>query len=89
MTGPGWPGGSEAEGVVEPLWRLAAGETARIVHIVAKDVERAVRLSSLGLVPGAVVRLNQKRPAVVLELGETTLALDASVSHDIYVRRMS
>jgi len=46
---------------------------------------RVVRLSSLGVVPGAVVTLVQMRPAVVLRIGETSLAVDRDVADDILV----
>lgn len=79
---------SETDEVVEPLAQLAPGEAGRIVHIAHRDADRLVRLSSLGLIPGATVRLTQRRPAVVLSVGETTLALDPGITADIYVRRV-
>ena len=45
-----------------------------------------MKLSSLGLVPGSVVRLQQTRPAAVVKVGETTLALDVSIATGIYVK---
>ena len=49
---------------------------------------RLARLSALGVVPGGHVRLVQKRPSVVLEVGETTLALDREIADEIFVRRL-
>lgn len=76
------------EPLVRPLTNLAPGDEARIVYIVPTDADQLVRLSNLGLVPGANVRLQQRRPAFVLSLGETSLALDGEVGRDIYVRKV-
>ena len=48
-----------------------------------------MRLSNLGVVPGAVIRLQQKTPAVVLRVGETTLAVEPEFADEIYVKRVS
>jgi Fe2+ transport system protein FeoA len=73
---------------LEPLHRLRPGEVARVVHIVAREAARLVKLSTMGVVPGAIVRLVQRKPAVVLEIGETTLALDEAITSDIFVARL-
>lgn len=75
------------EPLVQPLSRMAVGSEARVVYIVPKDPERLVRLSSLGLVPGATIRLQQRQPAAVVRIGETTLALDPVIATEIYVKR--
>ncbi len=43
-------------------------------------------LSHLGILPGERIRLVQKKPSVILELGHTTVALDSSFAGDIYVQ---
>jgi DtxR family Mn-dependent transcriptional regulator len=75
------------EPAVQPLDRLPLGRAGRIVYIVPREPEQLVKLSSLGIVPGAIVRLQQSRPAAVIRVGETTLALDASIAAGIYVKR--
>jgi DtxR family Mn-dependent transcriptional regulator len=74
--------------LVQPLHRFAIGATGRVVHIVTKEPDRLVRLSSLGLMPGVIVRLQQRSPATVVQIGETTLALDAVIASEIFVRRV-
>ena len=78
----------EPEDAIEPLSRLLPGEVARVVHVAARETARLVKLSTMGLVPGAVVRLLQRKPAVVLEIGHTTLALDEAITADIFVARL-
>jgi DtxR family Mn-dependent transcriptional regulator len=76
------------EPLVQPLDKLPVGRPAKIVYIVPRDPGRLVKLSDLGLVPGVEVRLQQKRPATVLALGETTLALDRDIVSEIYVKKV-
>jgi DtxR family Mn-dependent transcriptional regulator len=77
----------EVEPLVRPFSDLKLGEEGRVVFITPKSRSRLERLSALGLIPGMVVRLVQKRPSFVLEIGETTLALDEDIVRDIYVKR--
>jgi DtxR family transcriptional regulator, Mn-dependent transcriptional regulator len=75
------------EPLVQPLVRMPLGQAARIVYIAPRQRDRLVRLANMGLVPGATVCLDQRSPAAILRLGETTLALDAEVAGEIYVKR--
>ncbi len=78
----------EVEPLVRPLSDLKLGETGRVVFIIPKSRFRLERLSALGLIPGSVLRLAQRRPSFVLELGETTLALDEEIVREIYVKKV-
>jgi DtxR family Mn-dependent transcriptional regulator len=75
------------EPLVVPLADLPVGESGRIVHIVGRRPELLVKLTNLGITPGAVVRLQQKTPAAVLRIAETVLALEPSIAAEIYVKR--
>jgi len=77
------------EPLVQPMDRLPPGRVVRIVYIVPRSPEQLARLASLGVVPGATVRLQQTRPAAVLCVGETTLALDPAIAGEIYVKRIA
>ena len=68
-----------------PVTRLKPGETGIITSILQTVPERLVKLSSLGVMPGAEVTLVQRNPAVVLKIGETTIALDGEVADAILV----
>ncbi|HYK40882.1 MAG TPA: metal-dependent transcriptional regulator [Thermoanaerobaculia bacterium] len=76
------------EPLVRPLAELPVGQEGRIVYIAAKDPERLMRLSHLGVVPGAAVRLTQSRPAAILRIGETVLAVEPEIAGEIYVKRV-
>ena len=76
------------EPLVQPLDRLPVGDSGRIVYVVPKDSDRLLRHSGLGVVPGATVQLQQKSPAAVLRVGETTLAIDPDIAGEIYVKKV-
>ena len=65
---------------------LEVGQGAVVDSVGFDDPLLAVRLAHLGLVPGAKVRLRQRRPAAVVQLGETTLALQRSIARRVAVR---
>ena len=71
---------------VVPLSQLAVGGEGRIVSIAPRRPERLVQLANLGVIPGAHIHLQQIRPAAVVRVGETTLALDPQIADEIYVK---
>ncbi len=48
--------------------------------------KRFDRLAALGINPGVALNLHQRKPAFVVRLGETELALDPEIADEIYVR---
>jgi DtxR family Mn-dependent transcriptional regulator len=78
----------EMKPLVIPLEELGLGEEGRIVFIAPKSHQRLDRLSNLGIVPGSILRMHQKNPSYVLQIGETTLALDKEIVKNIYVKRI-
>ncbi len=72
--------------VVVPLSDLQVGQQARVAYILSHRNHRLDRLTSLGLLPGAMVRLEQRSPSFVISVGESDLALASSIAHEIYVR---
>jgi len=78
----------EIEPLVRPLSDLKLGERGRIVFITPRSRTLLERLSSFGLVPGSEIRLGQKKPSFVVELGETTLALDGDIAREVYVKKV-
>jgi|1185.fasta_scaffold1351492_1 Fe2+ transport system protein FeoA len=68
---------------------LPAGARGRVVLLGSGLRDQVDRLASLGLAPGSEVYLVQRRPAFVLELGETRLALDVDVARGIFIQRLS
>jgi DtxR family Mn-dependent transcriptional regulator len=81
--------GTHIEPLVQPLTNLSVGKNARIVFITPSYQTRLERLGSLGLTPGGVLKLKQRYPSYVVEIDETTVALDRDVGKEIFVREVS
>ena len=47
--------------------------------------DRMDRLMTLGIQAGGMIRLQQNHPAVVVQVGETSVALDKEICNEIYV----
>ena len=77
---------TEIQPLVQRLSDLGVGQTGRITVIAPKYHSRLDRLGSLGVSPGAEVRLHQKFPSFVIQIGETTIALDEDIAEEIFVR---
>jgi len=74
--------------LVTGLRSLELGATGRIVFIAPRFHDRMDRLAALGVVPGSDIRLHQRAPSFVIEVGETTIALDPDIAGEIYVKRV-
>ena len=72
---------------VQQLKDMSVGESGRIVFMMSISHSRLDKLGSLGIVPGSIVRLHQKKPSFVIEMGETMLAIDEDIAKEIYVRK--
>jgi thiamine biosynthesis lipoprotein ApbE/Fe2+ transport system protein FeoA len=73
----------------DPLLALPSGAEANVESLGGGPSARLGRLSSYGLAPGARVRLVQKRPAVVVEVDGTRLAIERGIAARIRVRRVA
>ena len=87
---PPGPCCSTAQKTVRPLVTglksFDLGTPARIVFIAPKFHDRMDRLAALGVIPGSEIRLHQRSPSYVIEVGETTIALDPEIAGEIYVK---
>lgn len=78
----------EMKPLVAPLSDLVPGEQAKIVFITPGSHSRLDRLSAMGVVPGSIVKLHQKKPSYVIQLGETMIAVDKGITKEIFVKKM-
>ncbi len=72
--------------LVTGLRTFELGATGRIVFIAPKFHDRMDRLAALGVIPGSTLRLHQRSPSYVIEVGETTIALDPEIAGEIFVK---
>ncbi len=78
----------EMKPLVGPLADLIPGEKGKIVFITPGSHSRLDRLSAMGVVPGSIVKLHQKRPSYVIQLGETMVAVDKDITREIFVKKV-
>jgi DtxR family Mn-dependent transcriptional regulator len=81
---------SKFERKVDPLIMrlcdLPLAGVGKIVFIAPKSATRLNRLATLGILPGSDVRLVQRQPSIVVDCGETSVALEEEIATEIYVR---
>ena len=77
---------TEIRPLVMRLTEASLGAAVRIVFITPRSKKRLEKLSALGIVPGSGVRLLQRNPSFVLEIGQTTVAVDRDITDEIYVK---
>jgi DtxR family Mn-dependent transcriptional regulator len=71
--------------LVQSLKDVEVGKPAKVLFITVPSIDR---LASIGLVAGAVVRLQQRKPSYVLDIEETTIAIDEDIARGIYVKQL-
>jgi len=72
--------------VLGPLSRLRAGVKVEVVYITSTSQTSLDFLSSVGIVPGLKFTIHHRKPILVIQFGETQLALDDDVAKNIFVR---
>ena len=74
------------EPIISPLSTIKAGKTVKVVYISTKSHASLDRLSGIGVIPGLKLSIHQKFPSMILQYGETQLALDNDIAKNIFVR---
>jgi len=77
---------TEIKPLVVPLTHLQIGMKAKITFISPRYAARLDKLSSLGVLPGNIIKLSQRKPSFVVEVDETTIALEEEIAEEIFVR---
>jgi DtxR family Mn-dependent transcriptional regulator len=78
---------TEIQPLVTRLSDASLGTSVRIVFITPKSRKRLEKLSALGIVPGSRLRLLQRNPSYVVQIGQTTVAVDRDITDEIYVKQ--
>ena len=77
----------DVEPVVTRLSEFEVGPPGKITFIVPTKSSRLSKLNSLGISAGSVIRLLQKKPSFVIQIDETTVAIDPDIAKEIYVKK--
>jgi DtxR family Mn-dependent transcriptional regulator len=67
---------------------LVPGERGRVVLVAPRQRERLHQLADLGITPGAMLGLRQRKPSMVVEVDQTVLALEDEIAQAIYLQPM-
>ena len=67
------------------LSQASAGQRVRVTGVLAEGADRLSKLAAFGIVEGSELFVRQRRPTLIVQIGETTLALDAEVASAILV----
>jgi DtxR family transcriptional regulator, Mn-dependent transcriptional regulator len=68
-----------------PLAHLNPGTRGRVVRVARDLTGRAERLATLGVTPGASIRVLQTFPGIVFECDQTEMAVERAVARSIFV----
>ncbi|BCB96685.1 iron-dependent repressor [Dissulfurispira thermophila] len=79
----------DVQPVVVRLADFEVGQNGKILFITPSEVARIGRLSSIGIIPGTIIKLIQKRPSIVLQVDETTIAIDPELAKEIFVKKVT
>ncbi len=79
----------EVKPMVIPLSKLEVGQEGTIFFMTPDSHHKLDKLSSLGLIPGKKIRLHQKKPSFVIQIDETSLALDKVITDEIFVKPLA
>ena len=71
------------------MLEIERGERVRVLCLGARSSGRYLRLAAFGLVPGSELELLERRPACVVRIDETELALDPDIAGEILVERVN
>ncbi|MGE5299928.1 MAG: metal-dependent transcriptional regulator [Acidobacteriota bacterium] len=78
----------EVAPVVTRLSEFEVGATGKITFIVPSDPSRISKLNSLGITAGSVIKFLQRIPSCVLQIDETTVAIDPEIAKEIYLKKV-
>lgn len=83
----GWRSGRRAAGTLgaRSVADLAPAEKAAVLALAPAAPGDLNKLMALGVLPGAPVTLLQRSPSLVIQVGETVLALDERIARTILV----
>jgi Fe2+ transport system protein FeoA len=73
---------------VTRLSEFEVGATGKITFIVPSDPSRISKLNSLGITAGSVIKFIQKIPSCVVQIDETTVAIDPEIAREIYLKKI-
>jgi DtxR family Mn-dependent transcriptional regulator len=79
----------EVKPVITRLSDFEVGSKGKITFIVPTKSSRLSKLNTLGITAGSEIRLLQKNPSYIIQIDETTVAIDPEIGNEIFVKKIS
>ncbi len=75
----------EVKPIVTSCDQLNVGQTARVAYLCTREHALLMKLTNLGIAPGATLKLLQRWPSYVIQCDETEIAVEEEVARNIHV----
>ncbi len=74
------------ESTVRPLLSMKKGQAGKVAYIHSLNEKKIQKLISMGVLPGLEIKLKQKQPSIVFNIGYSEFAVDEEMAKDIYIK---
>ena len=81
-------GKNDIDRKVDRITNLETGERIKIAYIKPESHDKLHKLLNLGIRPGTVIEIHQKKPTFIIRHENSELAMDSDVAKDIYGWRL-
>ena len=78
-------GSTKADKIVVPLAQIEPNREGKIAYIHTKGRGRLQKLMAMGVTPGMPIRVIQRFPSHVFQIGQTQIAVDEEIANEIFV----
>ncbi|UCC59045.1 MAG: metal-dependent transcriptional regulator [Candidatus Bathyarchaeum sp.] len=78
-------GSTKADKIVVPLSQIEPNREGKIAYIQTKGRGRLQKLMAMGVTPGMPIRVIQRFPSHVFQIGRTQIAVDEEIANEIFV----
>ncbi len=79
---------TDVKPVVTSVKHIRKNTPGKIVFMTPNIQQRFQRLASLGVTPGTEIVVKQRHPSIVIQVGETEIAIDDEIAREIFVKRI-
>lgn len=69
---------------VDCITNLEVGEKIKIAYIKPRSHDRLHKLLNLGIKPGTIIDIHQKKPALIVRYENSEIAMDSDIAKNIY-----
>lgn len=75
--------------VFSPLSEMDPGQEGEVAYLQTRDPKKLQKSIAMGVLPGVSIKLLQKFPTYVFQLGLSQVAVDKKIADEVYVRLKS